>query len=140
MTDKIDATQGRRLLGRFLTIIMVLVGLIFSIVGGVLLIGQGWDRVAATVGACTVQGTAASPRIPHQICDVTWESDGTTHSASIDLGTRVRYPGDTVDLRVNGNIVVEALPVWVGATTLALGLLLLVIVILRRLRTKPTSD
>jgi hypothetical protein len=101
------------------------IGLIFLIVGGVLLASQGWDRADGVVGACTtrVDRTETTSRTI-QTCDVAWDDASGPHTAPIDLSGNV-VPGQAVALRVNGSVVTQATPVWVGVGTLAIGLALL---------------
>ena len=112
------------------------VGLIFLVVGGVLLISQGWDRASGVVGACTtsVDRTDTRSRTIHS-CDVAWDDASGPHTANIDLTGNV-VPGQTIELRVNGAVVTQATPVWVGAGTLVIGLALLAtsVVVHRRRR------
>lgn len=144
MTDKI--TPSRVALFRYLTVIVpALVGVIFAVIGIGLTLSQNWDPAIGTVGSCTprIVRTANSSGTSHQICQVDWQVDGVAHSAEVDLGTgSPPAPGQSVDLRVNGNLVAVAQPAWVGPATLAAGVLLLGFAGFRfaRVRRQSTSD
>ena len=116
------------------------VGLIFLLVGGWLLVSQSWDKASGTVGQCQTRTVHAQPgqtrsRV-EQVCDVTWEAAGASHTATVAMDRNDVAPGEIVDLRVNGDAAVLATPVWVGAGSAGLGTVLLVVsfVMMRRAR------
>ncbi|HEY2796041.1 MAG TPA: hypothetical protein VGJ28_26995, partial [Micromonosporaceae bacterium] len=71
-------------------ILLAVVGLIFLIIGIVLISSQRWTLVTGTVQSCT-------PRIVHTTstrstghteydCQINWQDGGTAHTATVDLG------------------------------------------------------
>ncbi|MDT5028508.1 MAG: hypothetical protein QOE61_4934 [Micromonosporaceae bacterium] len=116
-------------LRRIVPVVLGLVGLIFLIDGGWLLLSQHWAHATGTVGACTARivpnGTNGGSRT-EQTCEVTWQLNRQSHASSIDVGLDV-VSGRHVELRVNGDNAVLATPVWVGAATAAGGLALVVV-------------
>jgi hypothetical protein len=127
------------LLRHFVPGIMGVIGLIFVIVGGWMLVSQSWDKASGTVGQCQTQTTRTdrSSRVEY-ICDVSWDSGGTSHRTTVNMGRADVAPGETIELRVNGDQAVVATPVWFGAASAAIGaaLVALAVVLFRRSRSK----
>lgn len=122
--------------------IVGLVGFVFVVNGGFVLLSQGWSQASGTVGACTPRLVrTGSSSHTEQTCQVTWRADGQTRTAAVDLGA-VAHPGETVDLRVNGDTVAFATPAWVGAAVGGGGLALVAVAVVlfvrgRRRRAAP---
>jgi hypothetical protein len=93
------------------------VGVVFLIVGIVLLASQRWTPETGAVQSCRTEvshsGTTSHSTV-HQICMVQWEQDGQVHEDSLDLGAKPIAPGSTVKIRVNGGIATAESPAWVG--------------------------
>jgi hypothetical protein len=135
------ATPTVNLFRRLAFIVITVIGLIFLIVGGWMLISQGWDRASGTVGQCQTQFSRTQPgrssnRVEH-ICDVTWQAGGASHRATVNMGSDEVAPGEIVALRVNGDQAVAETPLWLGAASAGLGALLITVagVRMRRART-----
>ncbi len=141
--DPAPAVAGQiNLFRRFAFIAIGLVGLIFLVVGAWLLLSLGWARATGTVEQCRAETvrTGAGPTNTRtdQVCEVTWEADGVSRSASVNLGPGDMAPGETVELRVRGDSAVAATPAWVGAASAAGGAALVAVAVLlmRRRRGK----
>ncbi|WP_433533261.1 hypothetical protein ACQPYA_15290 [Micromonospora sp. CA-263727] len=117
------AARYLRLLHRGGLILAGLVGLVFLVVGGWLLVSQGWDRATGEVQSCTtrVERTGTTTRTV-QHCTVSWQAADGPHTASVDVSGSGTLPGEAMDLRVNGDNVVVATPAWLGVATAAGGL------------------
>ncbi|WP_117212211.1 DUF3592 domain-containing protein [Allorhizocola rhizosphaerae] len=125
---------------RFAFVAIGLVGLIFLVIGGWLLLSLAWVPATGTVGACQTHnvrtGTSPTSKRTEHVCQVTWEADGGTHRASVNLGTDDVAPGQTVELRVNGDDAVVATPAWLGAATAAAGAALIAVAAILMLRAR----
>jgi hypothetical protein len=119
--------------GRFIGVVLALVGLIFTIVGIALVATAGRTTVEGTVtGPCQshVTGTAAGApgrrRHVQQVCELTWTDAGSTHTASVTFDTQqALYPGTHRAIQVSGDSATQPSPTWVRVGTLILGVLLL---------------
>ncbi|MEV6812968.1 DUF3592 domain-containing protein [Micromonospora sp. NPDC051296] len=118
------AARWVRVLRRGGLILFGLVGLVFLTVGGLLLVSQSWDRATGTVQECTtrVERTAGTTGRTVQTCTISWQAADGPHTAPVDIGGSATAPGQSVELRVNGDNVALATPGWVGAATAAGGL------------------
>jgi hypothetical protein len=141
-----NVTIVRRLFPRLVTIAMALAGLVFLAVGGGLLYSQTWSRATGTVGTCTTQYVrdSSGPQDTttghwDQMCAVTWVADGQTHSTTIDLGAGTPKTGQSVDLRVDGDTVAVATPVWIGVVCAGLGVVLLGVAVTRVIKRRRVS-
>jgi hypothetical protein len=139
MAEKITAPRAVTLFARIVPFAVGLVGLVFLIAGVGQLVSQSWARATGTVGQCTTQvlGTGTNRQYRHD-CQVTWQADGTSHTASVNLGSTTMNPGQSIDLRVDGDSVAVASPVWVGVASAVAGLVLLVVAVLLRRRHRRT--
>jgi hypothetical protein len=129
------AARGLSFFARIVPIMLGLIGLTFLSVGATFLSSQTWARTTATVQSCYAQPRAgAKPGDYTQSCQVTWVLDGQTHSGTVQLSGRPLGP--TVDLRVKGDTVVEASPVWIGATAAGVGLVLVIVAVTMFIRAR----
>lgn len=108
--------------------VLALVGLIFLVVGGYLTVSSGWGTATATATSCGGSYVGAgSGRHRQTICQVTWGDGGTTHDGSVTFsGGGPHYPGETFEVRVNGDQVALPSPLWARIGTLAVGAVALV--------------
>jgi hypothetical protein len=124
-------------------ILIAIVGLIFLVVGGWLLVSQSWDQASGTVGQCQTRTVHTQPgkttsRV-EQVCDVTWAAGGSSHTATITMGQTGVVPGEIVDLRVLGETAVLATPMWMGVGSAGLGIVLIVVAFVMRRRARKAQ-
>lgn len=114
---------------RFFSVLLALVGLVFTIIGVVLVSTADWKTAQATVvGQCDYQTTGTgSNRQRQQVCTMSWEDGGVTHTSRVTF-TRSQpiYSGSTATLQVHGNSAAEPTPTWLRFVVLILGLVMLV--------------
>lgn len=130
------------LLRRFAPVLIGLVGLVFLIVGVWQLFSLTWSQATGTVGACTtrlVPKATGNGQTSEQVCQVTWQADGQTHTANVTV-SRDTGTGQEITLRVKGDNALVATPLWLGAGAAVLGLLLLGTATALLLRSRPTSS
>ncbi len=115
------------MLRRFAPALLTLVGLVFAVVGAVMLYSLTWDKATGTVQACEAQmkraATGTSSSLEYQ-CQVRWEADGASHTTTVNAGRDAYGQGHPIDLRVHGGSAVVDTPGWVGAASLGGGLVL----------------
>lgn len=107
-------------------IVAGIAGVIFLVVGATLVASQTWERVTGTASACQTRiertGNPPSHRT-HTTCELTWRTAaGENHQGTVDFGGNTVSNGQTVQLRVHGDIAAEAVPAWLAWGSLALGL------------------
>jgi hypothetical protein len=103
--------------------VLALVGLIFLVVGGYLVVSAGWGTATATATSCggSYVGTGTG-RHRQTICQVTWDDGGRTHDGSVIFsGRSAHYPGESFEVHVDGDQVALPSPLWARIGTLAVG-------------------
>jgi len=85
-----------------------------------------WVVPIGVVGHCTAQTVMGSGTSRHvnQVCDITWSADGTSHTASVNLGPGPYDAGQAVEVRVNGHDARPVDPAWQGYGGVGVGVLL----------------
>jgi len=122
------ARVGRqvRLFHTFAGVLLALVGLIATVIGGVLTASRTWPSATGTVGTCEVVSTGSgSTRSTTHRCEVSWMDGDRARTMSVDVGRGDAVPGTQVTIRYKGGTAVVETSPWVGAGTLAVGLVLL---------------
>jgi Protein of unknown function (DUF3592) len=125
---KITSTTLIRLFRFAGPIVACVVGLIFMVVGVGLVVSQGWEKATGTATSCesrrVTTGTSSS-RHTETSCQVAWrDAAGNDHSGTVDFGAQTVVVGETIELRVNGDSAVEAVPGWWAWGSLILGVAL----------------
>jgi hypothetical protein len=125
-------------------LIIGVVGIIFLVSGLSLILSQNWTRTTGTVQSCTARlihtGTSSHSQ---QDCTVTWRDGNVSHTSTVTVGVKPRYPGQSVPLRVHGDTAAEPTPRWEGWVVGGAGLVLfgtgVVLVWPRRNRPTPVT-
>ena len=112
---------------RFLGGFIALVGLIFTVVGVGLLLTADWKTAEATVvGQCRTHTTGTNSSRTQQVCEMTWQDNGVTHTSNVTFTrNQAIYVGTKRTLQVHGDSAMEPSPFWIRLASLILGLALL---------------
>jgi hypothetical protein len=130
--------------GRFFRLIGAVaaatVGLILVLLSVNLLGSTQWASATGTVQKCTVSTTGTgSSRHTTRSCVMTWQDQGKTHSDTVDFSGQQVNPGQTFELKVNGDSAVRPSVVWVDVLMLVGGLTLLGVCVFLFIRSRRAA-